>query len=90
MSLRLVETNLFSSNLNTLKYLHLQSTIHKDKMVEFIKKHDDTEINTFVDTWNDNRFLIEIIKDDTNSSIYYLTLETADSSHIRLSQKIIK
>lgn len=86
----MVETNLFSSNLNKLKYLHLQGTIHIDNIKEFIKNNDEIAINNFKTTWNDTRFFIEIVKDDTNSSLYYITLETTDNSHIRLSQKIIK
>ena len=30
------------------------------------------------------------MKDDSNSSIYYTSIETVDESHIRLSQKVIK
>jgi len=90
ISIRMVETNLLSSNLNKLKYLHLQATVHIDTIKEYIKTHNHTDILEYKNKWNDNRFLIEIIQDDTNSSIYFTSIETRDNSHIRLSQKIIK
>ena len=90
VSVRMVETNLLSSNLNKLKYLHLQATIHLADIKEYIKNNNDTEIIDFKNSWNDDRFSIDIIQDDTNSSIYYTSIETIDNSHIRLSQKIIK
>jgi len=90
ISIRVVETNLLSSNLNTLKYLHLQASIHSDTINEFVKMHTSSEIQDFEDNWSNNRFEIQITPDDTNSSVYYTSIETIDNSHIRLSQKIIK
>jgi len=90
LSIRMVETNLMGSNLNKLKYLHLQATIHMDRVIEYIKKHTDVEIIEYENKWNNERFFITISKDETNSSIYYTSIETIDESHIRLSQKIIK
>ena len=90
LSIRLVETNLLSSNLNKLKYLHLQATIYFNSTKEYITTHNNSEIADFLNDWNDNRFSVSITSDDMNSSIYYLSIETSDDSHIRLSQKIIK
>jgi hypothetical protein len=90
VSVRMVETNLLSSNLNKLKYLHLQAMIYVDTIKEFIIGHNEIEITDYVNNWNDNRFEVDIIQDDNNSSIYYFSIETIDNSHIRLSQKIIK
>ena len=90
ISIRIVETNLLSSNLNKLKYLHLQATIHIDTIIEYIKIHTNEEIIEYQNSWNDERFSINIIQDDNNSSVYYTSIETVDESHIRLSQKIIK
>ena len=90
LSVRIIETNLLGSNLNKLKYLHLQATIYKDDIIEFINTHDEVEIENYVSKWNDVHFFINITHDDTNSSIYYFSIETKDDSHIRLSQKIIK
>lgn len=90
LSVRIVETNLFGSNLNKLKYLNLQATIYKDNIIEYINTHENEEIRDFVSKWNDTRFIIDVVNDDTNSSIYYISIKTNDDSHIRLSQKIIK
>lgn len=90
ISIRNVETNLLSSNVNKLKYLHLQANIHFDTITHYIKTHNHIEILRYVEHWNDERFDITIQVDDTNSSIYYTSIETSDNSHIRLSQKIIK
>ncbi|PIF04259.1 MAG: hypothetical protein CSA86_02780 [Arcobacter sp.] len=90
ISIRLVETNLLSSNLNKLKYLHLQANIYFDAMQKYIQTHNNTEIIQFKENWGDDRFSIDIQKDNTNGSIYYISIETVDDSHIRLSQKIIK
>jgi len=90
VSIRNVETNLLSSNVNKLKYLHLQANIHFDTITHYIKTHNHIEILRYVEHWNDERFDITIQVDDTNSSIYYTSIETSDNSHIRLSQKIIK
>jgi len=90
LSIRMVETNLMSSNLNKLKYLHLQSTIHMDTIIEYVKTHTNEEITEYKSTWNDDRFSIMITTDESNSSIYYISIEISDESHIRLSQKIIK
>lgn len=90
VSIRMVETNLLSSNLNKLKYLHLQATIHIDNIIEYINTHNESEIVEFQNSWNNEQFSIQIIKDDSNSSVYYTSIESIDESHIRLSQKIIK
>ncbi len=90
ISIRMVETNLLSSNLNKLKYLHLQATIHIDTIIEYVQTHTNEEIIDYQNSWNDEQFSISIIKEDSNSSIYYISIETVDESHIRLSQKIIK
>ena len=90
ISIRLVETNLLSSNLNKLKYLHLQANIHIDKINDYIKNHNHTEIDEYKNNWIDQRFSINITNDENNSSIYYMSIKTNDDSHVRLSQKIIK
>jgi len=90
VSIRMVETNLMGSNLNKLKYLHLQAIIHIDTIIKYIKTHNEVEIIEYQNEWNDEQFSMSIIKDDSNSSIYYTSIESIDESHIRLSQKIIK
>jgi hypothetical protein len=90
ISIRLIETNLLSSNLNKLKYLHLQANIYIDRMSKYIISHNDLEIYEYKNNWQDERFSINIIKDENNDSIYYISIKTSDNSHVRLSQKIIK
>lgn len=89
ISYRIVESNIFSSNLNKLKYLHLQANIHMDYVKDFIVNNDENTINDFV--LEDERFDLNISKKvDSNKTTYYINLETIDESEIRLSQKIIK
>jgi len=91
MSVRLVETNLLSSNLSSLKYLHLQATVYMDTIKEFILEHSLTEIQQYQDNWSDDRFTIKIVLDESDSSLYYYSIETTDiNSHVRLSKEIIK
>ncbi|MGB5867833.1 MAG: hypothetical protein WBG69_08205 [Arcobacteraceae bacterium] len=90
VSIRLIENDLLSSNLNKLKYLHLQATIYIDNAAIFIKEHNNFEIDEYKTSLNDERFQLQIINDENNSSIYYVTIETTNNSHVRLSQKIIK
>lgn len=93
LSVRFVETNLLGSNLNKLKYLHLQATIHMDSLIKFVKEHNDVEIDEYLNSWNDNRYLVNVIPDTSDSSIYYLSIQTKNpqtTGHVRLSQKIIK
>ncbi len=90
VSIRLVETNLLSSNLNRLKYLHLQATVYMDSILEYIKSHNSFEIDEYKNSWNDEKFSLTILNDENNGSVYYVTIETINNSHVRLSQKIIK
>jgi len=90
LSIRMVETNLLSSNLNTLKYLHFEAVKHRDTIIAYIKEHNDEEIESYLTSFSDDRFEIELQKDAEEGSIYYLSIKTVDESDIRLSQKIIK
>jgi len=92
LSLRVVETDLLSSNLNTLKYLHFEAIKHRDTLVTYIENHTDEQIKEYARdlTLGDPRFKGSILQEDETSSIYYLSIETVGNSDIRLSQKIIK
>ncbi|MGB3751348.1 MAG: hypothetical protein WA945_07240 [Arcobacteraceae bacterium] len=92
LSLRMVETNLLSSNLNTHKYLHFEAIKHRDTIITYIKEHENDDIESYTNSLSlvDNRFEIELRKDEEENSVYYLSIKTVDDSHIRLSQKIIK
>jgi len=89
LSYRIMENNIFSSNLNTLKYLHLQAVIHKDSLKEYILTHSKEQILSY--SLLDTRFDIEVIhqlKDGKDH--YYFSVFTKDETPIRLSEKIIK
>ncbi|BFU77051.1 hypothetical protein ALC152_02660 [Arcobacter sp. 15-2] len=90
LSIRFIEVNLLSSNLNRLKYLHLQAIIYKDTIESYILTHNQMEIEQYKQDWNDATYTMDIIVDENNSSIYYLNIATKNNYHIRLSQKIEK
>lgn len=88
-SYKIVENNVFGSNLNKLKYLHLQANVHLEYIKNYISTHNETQINSFV--LDDNRYLLNITKKDENSTtVYYIGLKTSDDTPIRLSDKVIK
>jgi len=88
-SYSIVESNTFSSNLNKLKYLHLQANIHLDFVKEYIASHSQTQIDTL--SLSDKRFDVSIVSKDNNGTIEYnIAIETRDDTPIRLSDKIIK
>jgi hypothetical protein len=88
-SYKIVETNIFSSNLNKLKYLHLQAEIHLAYIKEYISTHNDLQINNL--KLNDKRYILTISKKDDNKTvIYYIKLHTTDDTPIGLSDKVTK
>ena len=88
-SYKIVENNIFSSNLNKLKYLHLQANIHLEYIKTYISTHNEVEIDDFI--LNDDRYSLDIVKKDENGiSVYYIGLKTIDDTPIRLSDKVIK
>ena len=88
-SYSIVQSNMFSSNLNKLKYLHLQAKIHLDFVKDYILSHTQIQIDTF--SLNDERFDLSIIsKDENGTKVYYIAIEAKDDMPIRLSDKIIK
>ncbi len=89
LSYKIIENNVFSSNLNKLKYLHLQANIHLEYIKEYIENHNESEIDNF--TLDDNRYTLNIMpKDENGTKVYYFSLETIDDTSIRLSDKVIK
>lgn len=85
----IVQSNIFSSNLNKLKYLHLQANIHLDFIKEYITSHTKTQIESL--SLADERFELSIVsKDEDATEIYYVYIKTVDDTPIRLSDKIIK
>lgn len=85
----IVQSNVFQSNLNKLKYMNLQANIHYDYIKKYIEEHNDKEIKSFI--IKDNRFTLDIkSQTQNNRKIYYVIIEAKDNIPIRLSKKIIK
>jgi hypothetical protein len=88
-SLNIVQTNIFSTNLNKLKYLHLQANIHLKNLEEYVKTYDDEKIKTVV--LDDERFDMNIVsKNENNSTVYYISISTKDDTPIRVLTTITK
>ncbi|MEA2049474.1 MAG: hypothetical protein U9O56_01885 [Campylobacterota bacterium] len=86
-SISIIETRTISSNINKLKYLHLQANIHLLKIKNKILNNIDIEDISL----SDDRFSLEIVENiDINNSYYNVSIETLDDTHIRLSELIIK
>jgi len=89
LSYKIMENHIFSSNLNKLKYLHLQANIHLAYIKDYISSHNETEISSFI--LDDDRYILNIVKKDENgTALYYIGLKTSDDTPIRLSDKVIK
>ena len=89
LSYSILQSNIFSSNLNRLKYMNLQATIHYEYVEKYIQEHSDEEIKKL--SLNDSRFELRITsQSDQNATIYYIVIEAKDDIPIRLSKKIIK
>ena len=88
-SLTIIENSTIASNLNKLKYLHLQATIHMSYIKNLLSSSDNINIDNVV--LNDNRYELsikEII--DINKTNYYISIKTKDDTPIRLSELIVK
>ena len=70
----IVENKTLFSNINKLKYLHLQSKIHLKYIKEYILTHNDNDIEDF--NLNDERFNLYIDKiEQNNTKSYYISLK---------------
>ena len=89
-SFSIVQNNTFSTNLNNLKYLHLQAKIYMNSIILYIKNASDEDINNF--NLNDNRYKTKIVKntDEHNITNYHISIQTVDDTPVRLSQSIVK
>lgn len=88
-SLVILETNTISSNINKLKYLHLQAYIHMNYIKDTITSLDSVDINAL--DINDNRYDLNISKvDDMNKTSYYIYIKTKDETPICLQELVVK
>ena len=88
-SLSIVQNNIFSSNLNKLKYLHFQANIHFEYIKKFIENNSIEDIENF--NLQDNRYDTTIVKRvESNTTIFYISIKIKDDTPVRLSDKIVK
>ncbi|MEA3290494.1 MAG: hypothetical protein U9Q04_09985 [Campylobacterota bacterium] len=84
----LTQTKTVNHNLNKLKYLHLQAKVHMHYIKNKLLASLETEIENI--SLDDQRYNMQIVNDEDNKSIYYITVETVDDTPVRLSEKVIK
>ncbi len=87
LSLSIIETNSLSSNIDKLKYLHLQANVHLKFIKEYITTHTQEEITNF--NLNDTRFNLIITPTyDNNITTYNISINTKDNTNIRIYSTI--
>ena len=88
-SLTILENKTISSNLNRLKYLHLQAQIHISYIKNIILKNRNIDIKTL--TINDSRFSLNIIENnESNITAYFISIETIKDTPVRICERIYK
>lgn len=88
LSVNIFYNNNLMGNINNLKYLHLQANIHLKHIEQMVKNSTNEQIDNF--SLNDTRYNVTIKQNDTNSSIYFVSVETKDDTPVRVYKKIIK
>lgn len=83
----IIQNKVFATNLNKLKYLHLQALIHMDKIKQNIKILAEEDINKLM--LNDDRFYLNIKKDSIDEDKYYISIKSKDEN-VRLYESVIK
>ena len=88
-SLTIIETDTISSNINKLKYLHLQANIYITHIKDLIKSNGVINIEDL--NLHDNRYELNVTKVlDGNRTNYYISINTKDETPVRLSELIVK
>jgi hypothetical protein len=84
------QTDIFQSNLNTLKYMNHQAQIQLDAVKNYIIQTQNPQIENYI--LDDDRFDLEILfTNEDGDTKYYITIEPKqDNIPIRLSEIIIK
>ena len=86
-TISITETSMLSSNLNRLKYLHLQANIHMYNITNYILTH--TKQDTKQLKINDNRYDLKIkIYTADNKTTYHIFISTKDDTPVTLYKKI--
>ncbi len=76
--INIIENKTILSNIIKLKYLNIQTKIYIKKIKEYILDHNDQEIQAF--KLNDNRFNLNIAKIDTNSTKYFIEINSKNNT----------
>lgn len=85
LSVSIIESNMISSNLNKLKYLHLQANIHIKNVEKYILLNSYEDIMKY--TIKDDRFFLKIVsKNEDNKTIYYINIKTIDDTPISVNK----
>jgi hypothetical protein len=85
----IIENKAYSTNIDKLKYLHLQARIHLDYLVQYILNHTNEEIQNI--QLNDDRFIIDItLLVENNTTCYHIAVSSRDDSKIRVYKEVIK
>jgi len=86
-TISLVETNIFNTNINKLKYLHLQAQIHLRNIKLYLISHPKSDINNII--FLDSRFDISIKKTTINKkTIFHIFISTKDNTPITIVDSI--
>lgn len=89
LSISIIENQTISSNIDKLKYLHLQSQVHMKYIKDYIKTHSKDEIKLL--KLEDSRFNLEIIEsEEDNQTIYNIAITTVDDTTIRIHYTLVK
>lgn len=83
LSISIVETKNMSNSIDRLKYLHLQAIIHMKNIKQFIIENNKSDIEEY--QLKDERFELSISSIvENNQTKYDISIQTIDSSYIRL------
>jgi hypothetical protein len=89
LSISIIETDNICTNIDTLKYLHLQANIHMMYIKDYIANHTESQILTF--SLDDLRYELRINNEnENNQSKYHIYLKTKDSTPISIYSSVIK
>ncbi|HIP13210.1 MAG TPA: hypothetical protein EYG97_01935 [Arcobacter sp.] len=89
LSVNIVQSQAYSSKIDTLKYLSLQANIHMYTVKQFIIENDDVGIDNF--KLDDERFSLDIKKEDlTDTSKYHIYIKTVDDTKVSNYDSVVK
>jgi type II secretory pathway pseudopilin PulG len=81
LSISIINNQTFTSQIDKLKYLEIQSSLHILNLENFIKTHSKDEILNYKLT--DDRFILQTTYDDNNGSLiknYYIKVSSKNDN----------